>query len=149
MSKLGCVDSVKQITEAKEGPLELRRRKAGMLLEGRKGEGKVWAQERERQRQREGGGGRGREQELTCTESFVLRVLMNSLKAGILWEVSGEELSGIFTSFPGVFLSGLWSLVIGQHQGRRSLVIASGSDISHGIASSAFAAFQGLKLKHS
>ena len=43
---------------------------------------------------------------------------------------------------------GSWFLVVGWHSGVRSLVITSGPDASHGVASSALAAFLGLELKH-
>ena len=95
--------------------------------------------ERERERERE----RGRESSL-----FICFP-----KAGIFGEVSWKDCNRIFISFLGVSFNKLihqsehlgsesWSLLIGWCQGRGSLVIASGSDASHGIA-----AFLGLELK--
>ena len=62
-------------------------------------------------------------------ESFVLR-LLSLLQAGILGEVSGEVCRRIFITSPGA-LSGSWSPLIGQWQGRGSSVIAIGSGITH------------------
>ena len=45
-------------------------------------------------------------------------------------------------------LSGSLSPLIGQHQGKGSLVNAAGPDVSHGITQSGFAALLGLELKH-
>ena len=44
--------------------------------------------------------------------------------------------------------SGSWSLLIGWHKDRGSLVTAPLPDASHGIVSSGSAAFRGLELKH-
>ena len=55
-------------------------------------------EDRERERERE------RARERASTGSFVLRVFICFLKAGILGEVSGEGLNRIFLSFPGMSL---------------------------------------------
>lgn len=44
----------------------------------------------------------GHAEERACTGSFVSRVFICFLKAGILREVLGEDLNRIFISFPGV-----------------------------------------------
>ena len=51
MSPLGCVVSVNQLTEAKEGPLELRRKKARVCA--LREEGGKERHERKRERERE------------------------------------------------------------------------------------------------
>ena len=50
---------------------------------------------------------------------------------------------------PRCVLSGSWSPLIGQHQGRGSLVNVAGPDVSHCVALPGFAAFLDLELKHS
>ena len=44
--------------------------------------------------------------------------------------------------------SGSQFLLIGWQEGRESLVIAAGLDVSHGVTLSGFADFLGLELKH-
>ena len=57
--------------------------------------------------------------------SFVLKVFLSLLQLGTLGEFSGEDLNKIFICFPGVSFQGHGSM-IGQHQGRGSLVTTVG-----------------------
>ena len=77
------------------------------------------------------------------TGSFALRDFICFLKAAILREVLEEDLiqySSAFQVCPFNMLihqnehmgSGLWSLLIGWHYGRGSLVNVPGPDVSHG-----------------
>ena len=66
-----------------------------------------------------------------CPEAF-----LSLLQAGILGEVSG--------GFSRCALSGSWSPLIGQHQGRVVVVTAAGPGVAH---LPGFAAFLGLELK--
>ena len=54
---------------------------------------------------------------------FCLEAFLSLLQAGTLGEVSGKDFSRILISSLGA-LSGSWSPLIGQRQGRASLVIA-------------------------
>ena len=72
---------------------------------------------------------------------MVLRGFIWFPKAGSL----GEDLNRISRCD----LSGSWSLLIGQHQGRGPLVTAAGPYVSYGVDLSDFAAFLGLEMKHS
>ena len=102
MSPLGCVVSVNQLTEAKEGPLELRRKKARVCALREEGGKERHERKRERERERAHSAG--------C---FALRDFMSFPKVRILGEVTGEDLNRIFISFPDLCFSGSWSLPIG------------------------------------
>ena len=67
--------------------------------------------------------------------SSILRVFTPSLKEEVLGEVSGEDVNRIFISLSRCLLSGWWSLLIGWHQGRGSLVIVSVPEVGHVLLS--------------
>ena len=95
----------KQITEAKEGPLELRRERQG---KGTQAEG--WGK--------------------------VLRApsVLGPLSCGYFFGgLRGWSQQNIHTLSTCV-LSGSWSALIGQHQGRGSLINAAGPDVTRGVA---------------
>ena len=84
----------KQVTEAKEGPWSLgEEREVCSLREGRG---------------RKGMGVLQGESALGPSSSWFLSAFQRQSTLG---EVSGEDLNRIFISFPGVFLSGSWSLL--------------------------------------
>ena len=95
--------SRKQVTNAKEGLLELRRKKCKVNVPGVTGKAQVCSQEGEH------------------AGYPVLRVLRISIST---------EYSSAFQIYP----LGLWSLMIGLHEGSRSLGNAAGPNISHGIS---------------
>lgn len=59
-----------------------------------------------------------------------MRVFISLLQVGILGRSQGRVLAE-YSSISQVHPLGLWSLVIGQSQGRGSLVIAAGTGITH------------------
>ena len=118
----------KQITEAKEGPLGLRRKKAKIThLREEEGERNRSALERE------------------CVH------WVPHPKGFYVFSKSGELRGGLRRGSQNIHqlsrcdLSGSWFLLIGWHLGRGSLVIASGSEVSCDIALSGFVAFLDLK----
>ena len=84
---------MKRVTEVKDGPLELMRRKGTENVPGKRKRGNAREYEREREREREREIEREREREM---ERCILYFM------GFYLEVSGEDLNRIFISFLGV-----------------------------------------------
>ena len=82
------------------------------------------------EKEKEGGTGCSLGGDLThwvlCLEAFI-----SFSQAGVLGEISGEDFNRIFISCPGVPYLGSWSPLIGQWQGRGSLVRAVGPGVTH------------------
>ena len=111
----------KQVAEAEEGPLQLRRKRE---MQGTRAWGMGWTKAR------------------SC--SIERAVLVLHPKGFYLEFLGGSQWNAHQLS--RCVLSGLWSPVIGQHGGRESSVSTAGPDISHGVSQPGVAAFPDLEL---